>query len=114
MEKQKRWQFILILAVILLTIYNILPTIFFYSKPLTEHIDAKHAHEIAFEASERVNQLEPDSIAWLHSFSKLIGVKPTSIALSPQDPRQIDVTFNSTHDSELFERFLPRAGALIP
>ena len=34
MEKQKRWQFYLIIAVLVLTLYNILPTIFFYSKPL--------------------------------------------------------------------------------
>ena len=30
MEKQKRWQLVLILTVLLLTLYNILPTVFYY------------------------------------------------------------------------------------
>ncbi len=44
MEKQKKWQFYLIIAVIVLTIYNILPTVFYYSKPLKSPIDAKQSH----------------------------------------------------------------------
>lgn len=34
MEKQKKWQVWLIIAVMTLTLYNILPTVFYYSKPL--------------------------------------------------------------------------------
>ena len=38
MDKRKRWQAILIIAVMVLTIYNILPTVFFYTKPLKDPI----------------------------------------------------------------------------
>lgn len=114
MEKQKRWQFWLIVAVIALTLYNILPTIFYYTKPLGSPVDAKRAEQIATDAVQRVNGLETDSIEWLHSFAKLLGVKPTEIRAHPNDPSLISVTFADTKQASLFKRFLPRAGAMIP
>lgn len=114
MEKQKRWQFYVILAVILLTLYNILPTIFFYSKPLGSPIDAPRADAVAHSIAGRVNSLEEDSVAWLESFSKLLHLKPESIELSQKDPRLIEVTLKSPQEAILFKRFLPRAGSLIP
>ena len=114
MEKQKRWQFYLILTVLVLTLYNILPTIFFYSKPLKEPINAARAQETSLSIVNRINNLEEDSVAWLRSFSKLLGVKPSSIALKANDPKMIDVTFNNPKEATTFKRFLPRAGTLVP
>ncbi len=113
MEKQKRWQFYLILAVILLTLYNIMPTVFYYTKPLGEPINEKQAYTISESLIRRVNDLENESKEWLSSFCKLIGVKPLKIELREQDPRLIDLTFNSSQSADLFKRFLPRAGELI-
>lgn len=114
MEKPKRWQFYLILAVIALTLYNILPTIFFYTKPLHEPVGESMAKDTALEISSRVNSLEEDATDWLHSFCTLLGVKPKTIELNSHDPRFIDMTFSSAQDASIFKRFLPRAGALIP
>lgn len=114
MEKQKRWQFFLIVAVIILTLYNILPTIFYYSKPLREPIDAVSAQKISADIIERTNSLEEYSTEWIASFSKLLGVKPASIELNTQDPRYFQVVFNTTREADLFKRFLPRAGELVP
>lgn len=114
MEKQKSWQFYTILAVILLTLYNILPTIFFYSKPLGSPIDAPRAEVAAHGIAERVNSLEGDAIAWIGSFSKLLHLQPRSVELVKNDPRLVEVTFNTSQEAEVFKRFLPRAGALIP
>jgi len=114
MEKQKRWQFYLILAVILLTLYNILPTLFYYSKPLKEPVNAERAHVVAEQIVDRVNALEGDAEEWLYSFSKLLGVKPASIAVQKDNPGVIEVAFKNSGDANLFKRFLPRAGALIP
>jgi len=114
MEKQKRWQFYLILAVIILTLYNILPTVFFYTKPLGKPVDEHMAKEIALDIGSRVNTLETDARDWLNSFCKLLGIKPASIELQANDPRLIDIAFKSPNDAALFKRFLPRAGALIP
>lgn len=114
MEKQKRWQFYLILAVLVLTLYNILPTIFFYSKPLKAPIDNSRAQQVAGSIVDRVDQLEDGSKAWLASFSRLLGVKPTSIDLVTTDAGLVQVSFKDEKDAELFKRFLPRAGAMIP
>lgn len=114
MEKQKRWQLYLIIAVLVLTLYNILPTLFYYSKPLKAPIDAKRAEEVALTAVNRVDNLEEESKEWLYSFSRLIGVKPVSIDLVATNPGLIQVNLKDEHDAELFKRFLPKAGALIP
>ncbi|MBS4167976.1 protein translocase subunit SecD [Parachlamydia sp. AcF125] len=113
MEKQKRWQLYLIIAVIVLTLYNILPTVFYYSKPLSSPIDAPRAHDVAVSIVDRVNALEDQSREWLKSFSKLLGIKPEYIELNAEDPRLFRVGFKSPQDAELFKRFLPQAGSLI-
>lgn len=114
MEKRKRWQFILIAAVILLTIYNILPTVIFYTKPLKQGIGDKRAHKIAVSSAERVNNLEQDSIDWLRSYNQLLGIKAKSITLNRQNPGLIHLNFETHEDAETFKTHLPRAGSLIP
>lgn len=113
MEKQKRWQFYLIIAVLVLTLYNILPTLFYYSKPLQSTIDAPRAEKVAQGVVARVNDLETESVEWLQSFSHLLGVKPTSIEVVPTNRSLIQLDFKNEQDATLFKRFLPRAGALI-
>ncbi|MEI8366338.1 MAG: protein translocase subunit SecDF, partial [Parachlamydiaceae bacterium] len=114
MEKQKRWQFYLILAVLLLTLYNILPTVFYYTKPLGAPIDAPRAEHVAHEALARVNSLEDGTKAWLESFTKLLGVHPTSVSLREDSPGLVELAFSNEQDAQKFRLFLPRAGALIP
>lgn len=114
MEKQKRWQFYLILTVIILTLYNILPTIFYYAKPLKAPITAERAEVVSNAIVERVNSLETDSKAWLESFCKLLGIKPTAIQLKENDPRLFEVAFKNEQEAALFNRFLTQAGTLIP
>lgn len=114
MEKQKRWQFYVILAVLVLTLYNILPTVFYYTKPLRSPVDAPRAEQVAETAIQRVNSLEEDSKEWLASFSKLLGVHPSSIATKEGSPGLLVVTFPSSKETNVFRTFLSRAGALIP
>lgn len=114
MEKQKRWQLFLIVAVLVLTIYNILPTVFFYSKPLSAPIDAPRAEQVATAAVARVNDLEGDAIAWLHSFNDLLGVHAEKIAPVAGTPSLIEVSFHDFREADVFRKFLPRAGELIP
>lgn len=114
MEKKKRWQFVLIIAVLALTLYNILPTLFFYSKPLHAPIGEKSALVVASESCQRINDLEAFSQKWLRSYCKLLGLKPQKITLDARDPQFVSVVFASTDDASRFSRFLPRAGSLIP
>ena len=114
MKKQKKWQLYLIFVVIALTVYNILPTVFYYTKPLNQPIEEKRADQIAVSISERVNQLEEEAEQWLYSFCNLIKVKPQALALDSRQPQLITVSFKNTEEANLFRTYLPRAGQLIP
>ncbi len=111
MEKQKKWQLFLILSVIALTIYNILPTVFYYCKPLKNPITQTQGEEIGASITKRVNQLEGEAKEWIHSYCKLLKIKPLSI--TSEEPNLI-ATFAKSEEAALLRRFLPRAGSLIP
>lgn len=113
MEKQKRWQFFLICAVVVLTIYNILPTLFYYAKPLHKSVDEKKANEISVAIGQRVNSLENDSLSWLRSYCSLLRLKPQTIAFDEKQPEFVTLTFKNSTEAGLFRQHLTRAGALI-
>lgn len=114
MEKRKRWQLFVILAVVLLTIYNILPTVFYYTKPLKAPIGAERAHDVAEQVVERVDGLEKSSEKWIKAFAKNLGLKVSTVTLRAEDPQLIDVTFEKDRDASIFKKFLPQAGLRIP
>ncbi|MBX7067205.1 MAG: protein translocase subunit SecD [Parachlamydiales bacterium] len=111
MEKQKKWQFFLILTVIALTLYNIFPTLFYYLKPLGSPITESQALDIASSIDKRIAQLESDSKEWLRSFCHLIHASPQSIE---KDGQNFVVRFAKSEEANRFRRALPRAGSLIP
>lgn len=114
MEKQKRWQLYLILAVLAWTVINILPTVFYYSKPLKDPINEKRAEQVAMQIIDRVDSLEENSKEWLKAFGKVLKANPESIKLRDGDPGIFEVVFKSSEEAERFKHFLPQAGALIP
>lgn len=114
MEKQKRWHLFLILTVIALTVYNVLPTVFYYTKPLAQPVTQSMAIDVGSHSLERVNSLEQRSEAWLKSFCKLLNAPIAKISVDAENPQFIDVTFKNEKDAQRVSRFLPRAGSLIP
>ncbi len=114
MEKPKKWQLFLILAVIALTVYNILPTVFYYCKPLKDPIGPVQGKEIGLSIQKRVNGLENDTKEWLSSFCEMIRSKPVSIQIDPQNPQLASVNFTKSDDAARFRNYLPRSGSLIP
>lgn len=114
MEKQKRWQFYLIVAVLALTVYNILPTVFYYTNPLRSPIDVARSNIVAAEITERINYTETEAKEWLQSFAHLLKIKPTEIASKNNNPGLIEVSFSTQKEADLFKHYLPRAGAYIP
>lgn len=114
MEKQKRWHLILIWAVFGLTLYNILPTVFYYMHPLHRPIDAPYANEVAVQIAGRVNELQQEAQDWLKAYCKQLSLRVNSITPDPKNPRWIAVSFQNDRDAELFRAVLPQAGNLIP
>ncbi|MBF8263750.1 MAG: secDF [Parachlamydiales bacterium] len=114
MENQKKWPFVLIFTVIALTIYNILPTIFYYAQPLKSPVAQEEGMKAAVSIADRLNSMEKDSIAWLHSYCDLLRIKPASIAIDKDSPQFIQVQLTKSDDAERLRSTLPRAGSLIP
>ncbi|MCI0382750.1 MAG: protein translocase subunit SecD [Chlamydiae bacterium] len=113
MERQKRWQRFIILGALVLTFYNILPTVFYYTKPLKSQIDLKRAETVATGIAKQVNVLEKETGEWLHSFCKLLKVKPISIKIDQDNPQFFRISFKNTGEANLFRKYFPRAGQLI-
>ena len=109
---QKRWPLFVILGVLLLTVYNILPTVFYYYKPLKKPISQTEAQTIGKTILKRVNSLEETNLEWLKSYIKLLNVKPKTIAFI--DHAHIKLTFEKIAEANFVKKYLPRAAALIP
>ncbi|MBM3184438.1 MAG: hypothetical protein FJZ64_03940, partial [Chlamydiae bacterium] len=114
MDKHRKWQFLLILTVIALTIYNILPTVFYYLKPLKTQVSVSKANQIAEQIEQRVLSLETDAKDWLASYCELLQIKPRSIAIDSENPEFFLLLFSRIEEAERFKAYLPRAGSLIP
>ncbi|MDP1607802.1 MAG: protein translocase subunit SecD [Chlamydiales bacterium] len=113
MDTRKKWHLFLILSVIILTLYNIFPTIFYYSKSLQAPISEQQGNKIATDIAHRVNVLKEDSVLWVRSFCQLLQIKPVSIVFDEKAPQLGSVSFSREEDALRFRQSLPRAGSLI-
>ncbi|MBS0622774.1 MAG: protein translocase subunit SecD [Verrucomicrobia bacterium] len=114
MDTRKRWHLWLIVCVLALTLYNILPTVFFYARPLNEPIGPQTGQQVAEQIAQRVNHLEKESVDWVKAYAKNLGISPKQVAIAPNDPKLIEVQLASESDAKKFNRYLSKAGALIP
>ncbi len=114
MEKQKKWQLFLIIAVLALTLYNILPTIFYYSKPLSDPIDQRRAAGVAVEVSERIQGVQEQSVEWVHALVKHLGLNLKQLEVSKEDSSLLHLTFDNQKDARIFSAVVPRAATLFP
>jgi SecD/SecF fusion protein len=113
MERPKRWQLAIIVIVILLTLYNILPTLFYYSKSLDKPVDKEQSKHIAHQIVERVDGLKNSSMDWVKAYTTHLGLKIKE-AVFLEDTQFIKLTFSSEHNAALFKKYLTEAGIRIP
>lgn len=111
MAKQKKWQFTLILIVMVLTFYHVLPTLFYYLKPLKSPVSASQAIDISRSMEKRISDLEKGSEEWLLSFCRLCQTKPQSIV---KEGSNWTLHFTTAEEAARIRSHLPRAGSLIP
>jgi SecD/SecF fusion protein len=95
------------------TLYNIFPTVIYYSKPLNRPVDKTEAEAIEKRVASRVNSLEDDALEWMRAFCSMLGVKPTALAIDPKDPGLITLKVATDRDLSRVKKFLPRAGMQI-
>lgn len=114
MGKNLKAQFLCIIAVAVLTIYNILPTVVYYWKPMQEQVDSADCKEIIQQITSRLQSQETESIDWVQSFCQLIDVKAKNISLKANDAEWIQVDFSNKEDAQKFSSSVQRSGLLIP
>jgi len=113
MEKKRKTQLALILVVAALTIYNILPTLFFYAQPLKSPISTAEAEKEARLIAQRVDALEEQSVEWLESYCKGLGITPRKVTPAKDNSALLNLDFAKSEEAEIFKKFFPRAGSLI-
>ncbi len=113
MEKnaKQRWQLACIIVVLLLTLYNILPTLIYYLQPLKQPIDDKRAEKIVNQASERALSISQDAKEWVESLCSTLVVHPSQVQTDKNDPTKITISFTNEKEKERFSRFVEAAGA---
>jgi SecD/SecF fusion protein len=111
---KRKWQFALILAVVVLTLYNVLPTVLYYANPLRSPVSPSQAAKIASSIEQRVDRMEEETRDWLSSYCRLLSISPLSIAPDPESPLHFIVSFAKSEDAAKLRKWLPRAGAMIP
>jgi len=111
--KRKKWHYILIFAVTLLTLFNVLPTVIYYAKPLDRPIGSAGALEIAKSAAQRIKQTRADSLEFAKAALRLADVKPTEIK-SDLPKGDIEVHFKEKADAWKFAATLQRASGAHP
>lgn len=114
MEKQKRWHLYAIIAVFVWTLYTILPSIIFYSKPLDRPIDEKGALLLEDSIVDRLDKFNQSSIDWIYSFCNMVGISPKNVHIDDKDPSSMYFEVPSTNDVEKVKNFFPYAGYTIP
>lgn len=114
MEKKNRWKLSVIALVVAVTLFNILPTTIYYSKPLNRCINEKQAKKIGSAAVARLDGLKKETLSWTRAYLKLLGIKECEISSDPNSAELINLHFKNKVDAKKFKRFFPRAGSLIP
>lgn len=113
MEKIKRWHIITLLIVFALTLYNVLPTVIYYKKPLSQKITDKEAASISKEIISRWSSIEKDNLKWLQAYVKHLKFKTTSIEKDPVHSNRLHVEFEKSEDALKFKQLLPYATSQI-
>lgn len=114
MEKRKPWQLLLILAVVVMTAYNVLPTIFYYAQPLGERVSEEQMDQVATDIVARVDRLEQEAVDWLNTYVRHLNLNVETVQVRNDDPSIVEVHFAQAKEARIFRKLLSEAGGAIP
>ena len=112
--KKKKWHFLLIVSVAAITLYNILPTLFFYAHPIDKAVGGKEASQIAKQITRRLSRQEKETLSWVKGLCSLSNLRPKSIDISAKRPQDIEVVFENLEKAHHFAYQASKAGARRP
>lgn len=110
MEKKQQWRLVVILLVLSFALYNVLPTVLYYTKPLSSPIDEKRAELIAKDVAERLEGNNQAILDRLKSFADQAGISFSKISIDEKDPSTIVCSISSKEDLAKVQSYLPYLG----
>ena len=109
-----RWNLLFLICLLIFTLYQVLPTLFYHLRPLQQPIDAVQGKEVHREVDQRIRRLEHNSFRWLQLFAKDLGLHPTKLQVIPEDRKTLVFSFPEEGEASLFRKALQEAGNAIP
>lgn len=110
---RKKWKLAVILGALSLTLYHVLPTVFYYSHGVESPIDARRAGHVARSITERLQKETNSSNEWVKSFAKLSPTKG-KISEDVTAPNEISFNFKEIEEARVFAYHAMLAGANYP
>ena len=114
MNRRSHWQIWVTALVFVITVSQVLPTIFYYSKPLERNVGTTQAHQISRKLVERAQSLEKETLDWLTAQCLRLKVRPKAIRWNQDNPQFIYLECQKEEDAEILRAVLPSAGASVP
>lgn len=110
MEKKQRWRLIVILLVLSFALYNVLPTLFYYMRPLSSAVTQERGEEIAKEIAVRINDDTEALLGRIKSFADQAGISFSKLEVDSKDPSTIVGKVSSKEDLAKIKSYLPYVG----
>lgn len=114
MEKRKKWHFYLIFCVLFFALYNVIPTVIYYSKPLHKVIDSKEASNIASKITKRVEQDKEFLLKEVNKIISCLKLSPKSIRFLGESKGIVEVELASLKETESLVNSLINGEKTLP
>lgn len=96
------------------TLYNTLPSVFFYTKASELYPSKKDASKIFNKWNESVNEQKTNIESWLSSYSKGLNLNLLKISSLQNSEKTLILDFNSAKEASTFEKYFSQAMTNFP
>jgi SecD/SecF fusion protein len=109
-----KWKKLFIGALLGFALYNTLPSVFYYIKPLEAPLSSKQAQLIVKTWGKTQAQHEKQLYKWIQSYARGLGIERVKLAPFQDSLQTLDLEFNTADEQQLFKKHFKEAMAHIP
>lgn len=105
---------ILVTSALCFTLYNTLPSVFFYSKPISSYPSKNDTATILEEWNDTLVKNEEEIKNWLKAYSKGLNINLIKISPLENSRKTLILDFSSSNEAALFEKYFSKASSHLP
>jgi SecD/SecF fusion protein len=105
---------ILVTSALCFTLYNTLPSVFFYSKPINAFPTKKDSVHILEEWNDVLTQNDENIKSWLGSYAKGLNINLLKISALDHSSKTLALDFAHSKDVSTFEKYFAKACSNLP